>query len=264
MHDEAVRPLPYLNPPVLHLGPALFTAFDLMVACSVICGVLVTVRRCERLGWDRERSTRLVLWTVFLGGVGSHLAAVLFYRPWLLARNPWLLLQLWGAMSSFGGILGGIIGGLYTANRMRFSRAETLRYFDQVAYAFPFAWLFGRLGCALAHDHLGAASRSFWAVDFPGGPRFDLGLLELLYTIPLAILFHLLGKEPRRDGLYLGLFFTLYGPVRFLLDALRTGDERYLGWTPGQYASLLCTALGAVTLITIHRRASVELTKAHP
>ena len=36
----------------------------------------------------------------------------------------------------------------------------------------------GRFGCALQHDHLGIPSTYFLAVRFPGGPRFDLGLLR--------------------------------------------------------------------------------------
>ena len=136
---------------------------------------------------------------------------------------------------------------------MGLSRAEIFRFFDAVAYAFPFAWIFGRLGCSFAHDHLGVESASWLAVDFPGGPRFDLGLLELAYTLPLAILFHLLGRRPRATGLYLALFFVLYGPVRFLLDTLRATDVRYGGWTPGQYGSLLATLLGLWMLRAVMR-----------
>src|SRR5437764_737218 len=110
--------------------------------------------------------------------------------------------------------------------------------FDIMAFVFPFAWIFGRLGCALAHDHIGIPSDSFLAVRFPDGPRFDLGLLELLATIAIATIFAGLDRRRRPTGLYLALFFALYGPVRFALDALRTGDERYLGWTPGQFASV--------------------------
>ncbi len=251
-----MRPLPYLAPPQLKLGSAVLTAFDLMVVAAVVSGVLIVVRRAEKLGWERERTLRLTLWMVLLGGIGSHLAAVIFYRPQLVLKDPLILLQLWGSMSSFGGIAGGILGGIWVARRMGLTRAETLRYFDLVAYAFPFAWIFGRAGCSLAHDHVGVLSRSFLAVDFPGGARFDLGLLELLYTLPLAALFFWLGRKPRANGLYLGLFFTLYGPVRFFLDMLRAGDVRYLGWTPGQYGSVIATLLGAASLFILYKRPS--------
>jgi phosphatidylglycerol:prolipoprotein diacylglycerol transferase len=158
-------------------------------------------------------------------------------------------------MSSFGGLLGGIAGALFVAWRGKLSKAQLLQFFDMMAFVFPFAWIFGRLGCALAHDHIGIPSTSALAVRFPEGPRFDLGLLELFATIAIAALFALLDRRPRPTGLYLGLFFALYGPVRFALDVLRTGDERYLGWTPGQYASIAACLSGIWLLAKISAHA---------
>jgi len=245
--------IPDWSPPPLRLGPLVVTAFDLLVVAAVVVGFSLTVRRAARAGWPRERAERLTLWMLLAGGVGSHLFAVLAYRPQLVREDPLLLLRVWGAMSSFGGIAGGLLGGLWAARAMGVTRGEAWRYFDGVAFAFPFAWIFGRAGCALAHDHLGIASQSFLAVQFPSGPRFDLGLLELLYTLLLAALFLWLDRRPRPSGFYIGLFFALYGPVRFGLDQLRTGDLRYAGWTPGQYASLAATLLGAGLLFSLSR-----------
>ncbi len=245
--------LPYLPAPTLHIGPLVLPAFDLLAVAAAASGCAIVVQRAARLGWERERALNLTLWMVLCGGVGSHVFAMLAYQPELVRTNPLVLLRVWGAMSSFGGIAGGLIGGLITARRMKLSRADIYRYFDIVAFAFPFAWIFGRAGCALVHDHLGIASSSFFAVEFPGGPRLDLGLLELIYTVALAALFLWLDQMPRRSGYFLGLFFALYGPVRFALDELRTGDIRYWGWTPGQFAAFGTTFLGLACLIAIKR-----------
>jgi phosphatidylglycerol:prolipoprotein diacylglycerol transferase len=182
---------------------------------------------------------------------------VVAYQPRTLLTNPLVLLQPWGRMSSFGGLLGGIGGGWWMIRRKKLSRAQVLHFFDIVAFAFPFSWICGRTGCALSHDHLGVASTSFLAVAFPEGGRFDLGLLELPYTIAIAILFLLLDRRPRPTGFFLGLFFALYGPVRFAMDMLRDGDARYLGWTPGQYASAVATVFGMAMLTSLlwNRRA---------
>lgn len=42
-----------------------------------------------------------------------------------------------------------------------------------------------------------------------------------------AAVFFVLGRQRRRDGLYIGLFFALYGPVRFVPDALRVVDALF-------------------------------------
>ena len=42
--------------------------------------------------------------------------------------------------------------------------------------------------------------------------------------------------------------------MRFGLDALRVGEARYLGWTPGQYGSVAATLFGAAVLVGVVRR----------
>ena len=66
--------------------------------------------------------------------------------------------------------------------------------------------------------------------------------------------FSLLNRRPVPTGLFLGLFFALYGPIRFWMDTLRTGDARYLGWTPGQYVALAATLIGLSVLVYIVRQ----------
>jgi phosphatidylglycerol:prolipoprotein diacylglycerol transferase len=236
--------IPYVPEPVLHFAGQSIAAFQICVFAAVVTGFEIVVRRAVRKGWDRQDVLSLVLWTIGLGFVGSHLVDVIFYRPQELKQNPLLLLEVWGSMSSFGGILGGILGGVIVLRLRKISRARAFEFFDIVAFAFPFAWIFGRLGCTLAHDHIGIPSHSPLAVNFPGQPMYDLGLLEFLYTLLIAGAFLWLDLKPRRTGFYLAWFFILYGPVRFALDILRTGDERYLGWTPGQYLSIAVTLFG--------------------
>jgi phosphatidylglycerol:prolipoprotein diacylglycerol transferase len=253
---------PYVEQPVLRIWRFQIAAFQVLVCSAVLVGHEVVVRRARRLGFDPDLASSLVAWTIVFGFVGSHLFEVVFYSPEELRHNPLVLLQVWGSMSSFGGILGGVAGGLWLCRRKGLSGSQVLLFLDLLGFAFPFGWIFGRAGCALAHDHPGVASTSWLAVRFPGGPRFDLGLLELLYTIALAALFLLLDRRPRPTGFFVGLFFTLYGPVRFGLDVLRTGDERYFGWTPGQYASVAVTLFGAGLLLWVFRGLGGEAREA--
>jgi phosphatidylglycerol:prolipoprotein diacylglycerol transferase len=245
---------PYVEQPVIHLGRFEIAAFQVLVCAAVFVGHEIVVRRARRLHFDPDLASSLVAWTIFFGFVGSHLFDVVFYQPAELRENPLVLFQLWGSMSSFGGLLGGLAAGWWLARRRGLSRSQILAFLDILGFAFPFAWIFGRAGCALAHDHIGIATTSWLAVRFPEGPRFDLGLLEFCYAIAIAVLFLLLDRRPRPTGFFVGLFFTLYGPVRFRLDALRTGDERYLGWTPGQYASLAALFFGLGLLVWVFRR----------
>jgi phosphatidylglycerol:prolipoprotein diacylglycerol transferase len=195
-------------------------------------------------------------WVVGVGFVGGHVFDVLFYYPERLSVEPLALFKLWDGLSSFGGFLGAIIGMLIWRFR---NGVKTLPYCDNVVALFPVGWAFGRAGCATAHDHPGLLSDAWFAVQYPGGGRFDLGLLELAFTIPLALAFLWLGQKPRPWGLFVGLAATTYAPVRFALDFLRERstiagdvhgaiDPRYFFLTPAQWECFLLLGVGLVLL----------------
>ena len=249
---------PYVQEPVLRLGSFSIPAFQILVFVAVVVGYEIAQRRAARLGWDRDVFLSIVLWAIGPGFVGSHVLDTLLYEREAFRRDPLVILEVWGTMSSFGGIIGGVLGGVIALRLKKLSRRQALEFFDIVAYAFAFAWIFGRLGCSLAHDHLGLATNSPLAVRFPDGPRYDLGLLELFWTIAMCAVFAWLDRRWRPTGFFLALFLLLYGPVRFLLDMLRVGDERYLGWTPGQYASIAATFVGFALLARLKNQELVR------
>ena len=110
-------------------------------------------------------------------------------------------------------------------------------------------WIFGRLGCTTAHDHPGRHTDFFLAVRYPEGPRHDLGFDEFLLTLVMTAILFAYAKKPRPAGRIIGLFATMYAPIRFGLDFLRATDvarpdERYGGLTPAQWACMGALAVG--------------------
>jgi phosphatidylglycerol:prolipoprotein diacylglycerol transferase len=245
--------IPFIEEPSLELGPISLRSFDVLVCIAVLVGFEIVVRRAPRFGIESARASSLLIWTLLWGFVASHLFDLVAYYPETIRENPLELLKIWASMSSFGGIVGGLIAALLLMKWRGMRGREMLGFVDLVAFGFPFAWIFGRLGCSLAHDHMGIPSQHWLAVDFPGGPRFDLGLLEFFYTLVIAAAFLLLDRRRWPIGFFLGLFFTLYGPVRFALDMLRADDARYLGWTPGQFFSVATTFFGIGLLLRVLR-----------
>jgi phosphatidylglycerol:prolipoprotein diacylglycerol transferase len=247
--------IPYVEPPVLRLGVVEVPAFWILLLAAVLAGFELVVRRAESVSLDRAAVAQLGAWTLLFAFVGSHVFSELAYYPAAVKEQPLTLLWFWGSMSSLGGMAGGVAGAALVARRRRMSTSELLRFLDLVAFAAPFGWALGRLGCALAHDHPGIASTHWLAVRFPDGPRFDLGLLECFLFIAISGAFALLARRPRPTGFYLGLFFATYGPARFALDFLRVDEASYFGWTPGQWASAFAAVAG-VSILSRSLRAS--------
>jgi phosphatidylglycerol:prolipoprotein diacylglycerol transferase len=245
--------LPYVEQPVLDLGFHQIPLSSVLFGAAIVTEFAVSMRRATRLGIDREKASSLIAWATLIGLASAHVFDVLLYYPERLLENPLELLRFWGGISSYGGMIGGLAGLAWVMQRRRMTAREQLRFVDCLIYALPFTLAIGRLGCAALHDHPGVSSDHFLAVSFPDGPRFDLGLLEAFYAAALAAVFAWLGRRPRPDGFFVGLFFLLYGPGRFLLDSLRVSEARYFDWTPGQYLSLLAVAVGAWTLFAVLR-----------
>jgi len=254
---------PYVQHPVLMIGSYPLQAFRVLALTAIVVEYTIVVRRAPRHGFTADQASSLVAWGVVLGMISAHVFDVLAYYPDRLRNDPFELLRIWGSLSSWGGMVGGLSGLALVAHRRGLGAEGVLRFLDLAVYALPFTLTIGRFGCALQHDHLGIASRHFLAVNFPTGPRFDLGLLEFLYLIPVSLLFLWLGRRPRPVGFFVGLYFAVYGPGRFVLDMLRNEDARYFGWTPAQYLCVATALAGVALVLWSLRRPGPSLGRAH-
>ncbi|MFT3771234.1 MAG: prolipoprotein diacylglyceryl transferase [Minicystis sp.] len=219
---------------------------------------MIAMRHGRQRGIDDKKLSEFIFWVVGLGFVGAHVLDAIFYHPAHVMKNPAYLFMLWEGLSSYGGFIGAATGALL----WRWRRQQSvLAMVEVINSAFPLAWVFGRMGCATVHDHPGMLSDAWYAVKWPMGHgivagRLDLGLIEMVLTIPLAISFLVLWrKDPFRPlGFYTGWMCVAYAPVRFVLDFLRVGenepgvggagDPRYAGLTPAQWACFGLLAMG--------------------
>jgi phosphatidylglycerol:prolipoprotein diacylglycerol transferase len=211
--------------------------------------------------------------------------------PWsinpLSDSMPWYLVKPWLGLSSFGGFIGALVGILLWKYidvvdgkpRLRSRPAPILAFADLVLSVLPLGWLFGRAGCSVVHDHPGAraAKDTLLAVAYPlragdgsvtkvgfielvagHDPRFDLGLLELLFTAVLISCFALTWGRKVPVGSYLIATALSYAPVRFAMDFLRVpdtqgGDPRYGSLTPAQWCCIALFVLGLVMIAQLRR-----------
>jgi phosphatidylglycerol:prolipoprotein diacylglycerol transferase len=259
--------IPYLEAHPFKLGGFLIQPFALLVAAGIMTGHLAAIWRARRLGLDGFAAARLTFWMA-VGGVAGAILFKALYHPALgsilraIPDNPSAAFRLVGGISSFGGIFGGLLAAWIC---LRPTPRETAwRYLDVVAFVFPFAWIFGRAGCSLVHDHPGIRSASWAAVRYPGGSRFDLAVIEVFFIVALIALFLVLDRRVRPPGFYLGTLFLLYGIFRFALDHLHVDPPRYLGWSVDQYASGALALAGVLSLRIATRPAPAALSGPTP
>jgi phosphatidylglycerol:prolipoprotein diacylglycerol transferase len=282
--------------PYFHAGPLVLVPgtielhlFGLLVGIGVLSGSWLAQKRAEAKGLHPRVISDLALWIVLCAFFFAHQVSLFLYFPERVfgPDGSWLeVFYIWDGISSYGGFLGALIAFLtfFSFKRIRIipgvldlvggKGRPVLPYLDAIAMGFSVGWLFGRLGCFTAHDHIGKATTSPLAVNFPDGfrdgvpaiaeigaagftPRFDLGFLEVLYCIPIIALFYLWArhKDDLRPGWFAVAMIIPYAPYRFWLDTLRAtdisgADKRYCaellapGLTPGQIGSVVLLFVG--------------------
>ena len=227
---------------------------------------MLAKRRARKRGFDLEQLSSFITWMLVCGFVSGHVLDEILYDPHRIVENPLSLVMLWAGLGSFPGFVGAAVGvtlwkffdyrPIVAEGRPRFVRNRPARpilpFCDIILAVFPVAWVFGRSGCSSVHDHPGAvaAPHAPLAVAFPSPipsitdgagthvnlgpitfiygqyPRYDLGLLELMYTVVLASAFALTWRKQLATGTYVSVVCLAYAPVRFMMDFLRIEGVR--------------------------------------
>jgi phosphatidylglycerol---prolipoprotein diacylglyceryl transferase len=279
--------IPYIDAPELTLienapliGPFTLKLFGPLVAAGLILGRYRCLAYARRKDLDQGLYSHYLLWMLLAGFVISHWVSAIFYFPHEVQKNPWVLLQIWNGLSSVGGFFGAFVGAMiylriYCA-RQPVGAQPVLIFSDTSVFGLLIGWCFGRAGCSFVHDHPGRVvpEGTFMAVGpWPDGSwRYDLGLIELLFAIVLMLWVYCGARwEKWPPGRLTGLVLTVYAPLRFVLDSLRSEeavrgvipipDARYLGLTPAQWFTIVFLLVG-VWLLRLRRPTAADLAYA--
>jgi len=246
--------IPWFELPSLSLGPFTIQSFGVLSALGILLATLLMSRAARELGKDPQVPVDFAVVGVIAGVVGGHLVHLLAYHPEEL-REPWRIVMLWQGLSSMGGLLGGVIAAVvwFRVKRIRFAD-----YADAFALGLAPGWGVARIGCFTVHDHPGVLTSFPLAVQFPDGPRHDLGLYEAIVLLALGAVLWILHRRDRLRGGLLPLLAVVYGIARFLLDFLRArdvpyADARHLGLTFAQYTAVALVVWGAAGLVRVGR-----------
>ncbi len=260
--------IPYKNFDQLpSIGPLKIHVFGILVATGILVGSKLTRDRGRELGLTDEKTASMITTVLVCGFLFSHYFDVFAYQ--MSGETPTLWQWLWpfSGISSYGGFMGAVGGLFYWCKK---NKQDVMPYADSLGYGLAAGWFFGRCGCFSAHDHPGALTSFFLAVDYPGGPRHDLGLYEALWALGVTLLFAVMKRlGTQRLGIYVTILVTAYAPVRFALDFLRAtdvknADPRYFGLTPAHYLSVVTLAAGVGLLIWTVRHGASYVAPALP
>jgi phosphatidylglycerol---prolipoprotein diacylglyceryl transferase len=230
-----------------------------------------------------EQVERFSTWAVVGIILGGRLGYVIFYEPGPFLAEPWRILQVWnGGMAFHGGFVGVVLAGLWFSRR---EKIPALSFGDLLALAVPMGLMLGRLANFVNAELWGRPTTLPWGVIFPGAAAqtcpdlvaicarhpSQLYQAALEGLLPLIVLTFLAFRRGwlKRPGAIMGLFLTLYGIARFLVEFVRQPDAQFVsagnpvglavqaggyGLTMGQLLTLPMLAVGLWFLIRARDR----------
>lgn len=285
----------FLRPEIFTLDLGSFQFSLRWYALAYIAGFLIgwrlivaAMRRPALWPDDRAPMTApqvesLLTWIILGVILGGRLGFVLVYQPEYYLSHPAQILQVWeGGMSFHGGLAGATLAGFLYARRHGIPPSAIG---DSMAMVIPVGLGLGRISNFINAELWGHPTTLPWGVMFPGTGSvcppdwmvlcarhptqlYEAGLEGLLLGLVMWLIVTRFGAL-KRPWLVTGVFLTIYGLSRILVEVWRMPDDQFLaedpagyvirlgdfGLTMGQTLSLPMVAIGLALILWSRRRA---------
>lgn len=253
------------SPPAdrFHLGPLVVHYYGLAYVVGIVAAVLITRRRWEARGGHRDLVDEAALWGVPAGIVGGRLYFLV--TSWSeVPRHWWGPLAVWdGGLGIWGGIAGGVLGGIVLLRR----RGVDVRLFlDAVAPGLLVAQAIGRVGNYFNQELFGGPTSLPWGLEIDPAHRpapyaraatfHPTFLYELLLDLALAAALAWLGRRRaiRPPGLF-ALYVAGYSLARVGEELLRVDPAHHvLGMRLNFWVAGALTLAGLAWFVASQRR----------
>ncbi|OFW81350.1 MAG: prolipoprotein diacylglyceryl transferase [Alphaproteobacteria bacterium RIFCSPLOWO2_01_FULL_40_26] len=255
--------LPQIDPSAFSLGPLVVRWYSLAYIAGILSALFCLKKINQREKFlTQEAYDNWIVWAVLSILLGGRIGYVLFYNLPYFLSHPFEIIAFWhGGMSFHGGLCGVIFGMWFFARKYQI---RFLQLMDVLALATPVGLFFGRLANFMNMELYGRITDSNFGVIFPNAgdlPRHPSQLYEAFLEgiILFAILFLIVRftKISKSHGVISGIFLTLYGIFRFLIENFREPDEQigflFAKITTGQILSLPLILIGTF-LILLHAK----------
>ncbi len=236
------------------IGPLFVHYYGLCYVVGISAAIWISRRLWREQGGDPEIVYTVALWGVPAGILGGRLYHDI--TSWNeVPHNWWGWLAIWqGGLGIWGGIAGGVAGGLIPLHR---HRIDIRRFIDAAAPGILVAQAIGRVGNYFNQELFGGPTSLPWALQIspahrPAGylaystfqPTF---LYELLFDLALAAtLVWIIHHRPVRAPGIFALYVTGYSAFRIFEETLRVDPaHHFLGERLNFWVSCLLTLAGA-------------------
>ncbi len=252
-----------IDPVLFSGGPVTLRWYGLMISLAIVAGVILAVREARRRGISEDDVMYVVLWAMPFALIGARLFHVV--DAWQYYANyPLQILAIQqGGLAIYGGLAGGIAGGLVAVRRRRL---PLWRLLDIAAPSLILGQAIGRVGCFINGDHQGPPTNLPWATSYvhPGNlapdsqPRHPAQLYEMLFDLAVFGLLLWLRPRVKREGVLFAIYAGLYAFGRFWISALREDAPFLMGLKEAQVISIAALLLAFPLALYLWQREGAQ------
>jgi prolipoprotein diacylglyceryl transferase len=237
------------------VGPLFVHAYGLMYVLAVLAAVLITTRLWESRGGRRELVHEVALVGFPAGLIGGRL--YFLATSWNEVPDHWWgPFAVWqGGLGIWGGIAGGVLGGLWVLRRRG---ADIPAFLDAAAPGLLVAQAIGRIGNWFNQELFGGPTSLPWGLKIDAAHRPDgyeqyltyhpTFLYELIFNLLLAALLIRLWRSRRvkAPGIF-ALYVAGYSAARMGEELLRIDPAHHiLGMRLNFWVALLLCVAGLI------------------
>ena len=241
---------PEIQPYIFQIGPLQIRWYGLMYIFGLASSFYLVKAQIKKQGVliDKDDLENIYFYT-FLGLIlGARIGYILFYNLSYYLSSPLELFAVWhGGMSFHGGLIGGLIFGIYYCRRM-----DYLTIFDIIIPTVPITLAFGRIGNFINAELYGRVTDMPWAMIFPDAGQFPRHPSQIYeFFLEGVLLFIILWTvKVQTKGAKLPMFLVFYGIFRIFAEFFREPDAQvgfiFAAFTMGQILSLFMIIAGVI------------------
>ncbi len=216
-----------IDPVAFSIGNFSIYWYGIIIAVGFTLAFCYVMFNSKRFEINSDKLIDTIIVGLITGIIGARLYYVIFYPGDTYINDPLSILQIHeGGLAIYGGIIGGLAGGLTVAKIKKINIPSSL---DLAALGFLIGQCIGRWGNFMNQEAFGTETSLPWGMvsentlletNNPVHPCF---LYESLWCLLGFILLDIFSRKFRKyNGQIFLLYIVWYGTERFLVEGLRT------------------------------------------
>lgn len=248
-----------MNPILIDLGFIQIRWYSFLILSAFIIGYFLVINRCKKKNIDISTISDMCFYLVIICILGARIYYCLFEWQYY-SKNIIDIFKVWeGGLAIHGGIIAGIIFLYFYTKKKKLNLLELT---DIFVPSLVLGQAIGRWGNFFNSEAFGPVT-SFSTLENLHIPKFiiDGMYIEHAYHHPtffyeslgclliFIIVMIIRNLKNTRNGQITGIYFILYGIIRFLIEGLRQDSLMFFNLRIAQIVSIIMAIVGIYLII---------------